>query len=170
MSEIPLTPVHSQQTFSCSEYQVGQVLDGDGYIFENRLRANLRVDCDSAQHLGYEVFAGAMLCLWSLGMPLLGVWLLLRNKKAIQTYLVPHDQLEIDDGTQKIFTLKEAPKHIKMFKSLFENFRADYYWWGILDMLYGLLLTGFAVLFAPGSMMQINVANSDTMINVAEAK
>jgi hypothetical protein len=45
-----------------------------------------------------------------------------------------------------------------MFKSLFENFRADYYWWGILDMVYGLLLTGFAVLFAPGSMMQITLA------------
>jgi hypothetical protein len=104
------------------------------------------------------VFAGAMLCLWPLGMPLLGIFLLLRNNKAIKRYLALYEELEIDDGTQKIFTLKEAPKQIKMFKGLFENFRADYYWWGILDMFYGLLLTGFAVLFAPGSMMQISLA------------
>jgi hypothetical protein len=139
---------------------VGQALEGDDYIYiyENRLRANLRVDCDSEQHLAYEVFAGAMLCLWPLGMPLLGIFLLLRNNKAIKRYLALHEELEIDDGTQKIFTLEEAPKHIKMFKGLFENFRTDYYWWGILDMFYGLLLTGFAVLFAPGSMMQITLA------------
>jgi hypothetical protein len=53
----------------------------------------------------------------------------------------------------------KAPSHeIKVLQSIFEHFRPDYHWWGILDMLYGLFLTGFTVLFAPGSMMQITLA------------
>jgi len=161
VATVSLVPISTVvfKTFSCSEYQVGQVLKGDDfhYIFENRLRANLRVDCDSEQHFGYEVFAGIMLCLWPLGVPLLGVLLLLSNTEDINTYLVLREQLEVDDGTEKIVALIEAPKQIKMFKGLFEHFRSDFYWWGVLDMLYGLLLTGFAVLFAPGSMMQITL-------------
>ena len=128
------------------------------YFYENRLRANLRVDCDSDQHLGYQVFASIMICLYPLGVPLVGALLLAGNKKSIRTYLALREQLELNDGTTKVIALKAPPHDIKVFQSLFEHYRPDYYWWGILDMLYGLLLTGFAVLFAPGSMMQITLA------------
>jgi hypothetical protein len=100
-----------------------------------------------------------MMCLYPLGVPLIGTFLLLRNEATIKSHLAESEQLEIDDGsTRKIVAFLAVPKQIKTFKSLFQHFRPNYYWWGILDMLYGLLLTGFAVLFVPGSMMQITLA------------
>jgi len=99
-----------------------------------------------------------MLFIYPVGIPSTGALLLLRYKESIQTHLARREKLEADDGTQKVVTPKEAPNEIKSFQSLFRYFRPSCFWWGILELLYGLLLAGFAVLFDSGTMMQIVLA------------
>jgi hypothetical protein len=166
VATVSLVPISTVvfQTFACSEYQVGQAGDDDDFTFlyEYRLRADLRVDCDSATHQGYQMFAGLMMLMYPLGIPFMGALLLLRNKGSIEEYLQRRERLERshdgDAGAEKVVAPLDTPETIRVFKGIFEHYRPEFFAWGILDMLYGLLLTGFAVLFEPGSMMQIVVA------------
>jgi len=154
LSLVPISTI-CFECMSCSEYQFAYDELTGAFETERRLRADLRIDCDDPVHQYWEWYATAMLALYPIGVPLIGASLLWKNRTAIRAVLADLEQKE-EAGMVK--TKTEVPGHIDQFKSLFVYYRPSCYWWGLADILQRLLLTGFASLFNPGSLMQIAMA------------
>ena len=100
-----------------------------------------------------------MVVLYPIGVPAIGAALLCMNRDAIVEFLNRREKC--NDGSGEV--PKKADEQdfdgdaqtIDRFKSLFLPFKPKYFWWGVGDILNRLLLTGFAVVFEPGTMMQV---------------
>lgn len=101
-----------------------------------------------------------MVVLYPLGIPAMGAALLYFNRKSIARHLRKCERRARLNG-EIVLKADEQDfdgdgQTIDRFKSLFIPFKPGYFWWGIGDIINRLLLTGFAVLFEPGSMMQVH--------------
>ena len=91
---------------------------------------------------------------------MVGAILLWTNREAIVKYLLQCEERE--NATSEVVVKADElafdgdGQTIDRFKGVFIPFKANYYWWGVGDQMNRLLLTGFAVLFEPGSMMQVH--------------
>lgn len=150
LSLVPISTVVFT-TFSCSGFRFK--LEGREFRIENRLCADLRLDCDSPEHAFFEACAAVMMFLYPVGVPLLGMALLYQNRCSVVAFLEKCEDDEND--TTKVWTRLDPTSDIELIKSLYAYYKADYFWWDVVDIVVGLLLTGFAVVFEPGSMMQI---------------
>ncbi|CAN0594056.1 unnamed protein product, partial [Ectocarpus sp. 12 AP-2014] len=82
VSFLVYSPVSSTifQTFSC------ETLD-DGKTY---LRADYRIDCDSSKHLAMEIYAGLMIFVYPIGIPLVYAALLFGGRDALKIAAVPN--------------------------------------------------------------------------------
>ena len=105
-------------------------------------------------------YAWFFVAMYPLGIPSVGAILLWTNRAAIVKYLHQCEERENSSAEVVIKADEQAfdgdGQTIYRFKGIFVPFKANYYWWGIGDQMNRLLLTGFAVLFEPGSMMQVH--------------
>ncbi|CAN0083900.1 unnamed protein product, partial [Laminaria digitata] len=62
------------QMFACDDLEDGK----------NYLRADYRVECDSSQHIAFQVYAGFMILLYTVGIPALYASLLFRNRGVLK--------------------------------------------------------------------------------------
>jgi len=138
------------RTFSCSRFQFEH--NGEEFLTQRRLQAVLRIDCDSPLHQFYQFYALVMMCVYPIGVPLVDAVLMRVNRVAIVEFL---RDCERKDREGEILMRLEPPDDLQLFKSWYMHYRPWYSWWSVYDILIRLFLTGFAVLFEPGSTIQI---------------
>ena len=103
-----------------------------------------------------------MVVLFPVGIPVIAGALLYKNRDAIINFLKQREKLS--NTKEEVVTkadeqdLGGGAQLIGRFKGLFLPFKPECYWWGVVDISNRLLLTGFAVVFEPGTMMQVFLA------------
>ena len=75
--ESEAVPVRSAAVFAA--FQCEELSDGSRW-----LRADLSVDCDSGTHSAFQAYAGLMVLLYPIGTPLYYLYLLRRNRAALE--------------------------------------------------------------------------------------
>ena len=135
-------------------------LDGGLSIMET----DYRVDCNSSQHTIYKLISGVVIVVFSLGIPISLVVLMLRR---IEDYgsgtdsdrFVARraaDELKIDD-----IAAADAIRDIstgREYSFLVNSFKPRYYFWEGVDMIRKLILVGLLVMVGRGSVAQLFVA------------
>ena len=111
--------------FSCFNCAL---IDGKEY-----LRSDLSIDCSSADHLRAEAFAGLMVAVFPIGLPLLYFVMLHSRRK----------ELTNNDGTMNFLSF------------FYDEYEERYYYWETVECLRKCMLMGFATFFKPGTLMQL---------------
>jgi hypothetical protein len=124
------------QTFACEPFATG----------ESFLRADYSVQCYTASHKLYIMYAGFMTALYPFGIPLLYAAVLHRERRlawqtqhAAVSYAPPTDKLASSDF-------------------LWEPYRPKVFYWEVLECMRRLLLTGLLAFILPGTAGQSAVA------------
>ena len=120
------------QTFSCEHLD-----DGKYY-----LRADYRIECDSAKHEMFQVYAGFMIVLYTVGIPYFYVILLFKNRDVL---------------------VQDAPSRNNCFRvrstsSLWSPYKPSVFYFEVIECARRVLLAGVVVFFNPGTASQIAVA------------
>jgi hypothetical protein len=117
------------QVFQCETFDDGSKL----------LRADYSIDCDADLHAKYVDFSCCMVVVYPLGVPLLYLATLLQHKN------------EVSDAQLRESTYAKS-KHLAFF---YADYRAEFWWWEIVVLAKKLLLTGFMVVCAQGTLVQV---------------
>lgn len=116
------------QTFACETLD-----DGKEY-----LRADYRIHCTDAKHKAFEVYAGIMLAVYPVGIPLLYAVLLFRRRHVLA-----------DAGADKT----EA----QSISGLWEPYRSERFYYEVVECGRRVLLTGVVVFLFPNDAAQIAI-------------
>ncbi|CAM9340915.1 unnamed protein product, partial [Hapterophycus canaliculatus] len=116
------------QTFAC------ETLD-DGIEY---LRADYRIHCTDAKHKAFEVYAGIMVFLYPVGIPLL-----------YSTLLFQHRDVLADVGADKTAAQPIA--------GLWEAYRPERFYYEVVECVRRILLTGVVVFIFPNDAAQIAI-------------
>ncbi|CAM9202855.1 unnamed protein product [Ectocarpus sp. 8 AP-2014] len=133
VSFLVYSPVSSTifQTFSC------ETLD-DGVTY---LRADYRIDCDSSKHLAMEIYAGLMIFVYPIGIPLVYAALLFGGRDALKIAAVPNiEQSRV-----------QAAVHLS------SPYRPGCFYYEIIECGRRVLMTGVIVFIFPNELGQIAV-------------
>lgn len=115
------------QTFACDELD-----DGNSY-----LRADHSLECTTVTHRAFMVYAGLMIAVYPVGIPLLYAALLYTNRSHLT-----HPKREENDS-------------VRSFQDLWEPYRKNRYYYEIVEYLRRVTLTGVVVFIFPNSAAQI---------------
>ena len=103
------------------------------------LRADYSIACSTARHAGYRVYAGAMVFVYPVGIPVLYGWWLARN----------HRDLKKAD--------REGIAHLRSFRGLWAAYTPLCYYYEVVECCRRIVLTGAAVFVLPNSVEQIAI-------------
>ena len=117
------------QTFACEHLE-----DGKFY-----LRADYRIECDSTRHRKFQVYAGFMTLLYTVGIPGFYATLLFKYR----------DVLQQDE------TSRNACSHVRPTSSLWKPYKPSVYYFEVVECARRVLLTGVVVFFDPNTVSQI---------------
>lgn len=117
--------------FVCDELD-----DGNAY-----LRADYSIDCRSTKHRALKVFAGIMVLLYPVGIPLFYTVLLHRTREVLQ-----------DESS------RQANPQAKTIAALWESYTPKRYYHEVIECGRRMLLTGVVVFIFPNSAAQIAVS------------
>eukprot|EP00903_Cladosiphon_okamuranus_P020904 g19197.t1 len=118
------------QTFACEHLD-----DGKYY-----LRADYRLECDSQKHIGLQVYAGFMIVLYTVGIPLLYAALLFSNREIL-----------LDDSRRKNHLV------VKTTSSLWRAYAPNRYYYEVIECGRRVLLAGVVVFIYPNTAAQVAV-------------
>ena len=128
------------QAWGCETFD-----EGHQYLY-----ADYEVDCRSAAHARHQKFASAMLLVYPIGVPTCYLWLLFRKRNAINPAGATR--------AEKLALQDDEDWEAADLAFLVRGYEPQFWWWEIVECVRKLLLTGFAVLFYPGSLMQIVIS------------
>ena len=100
------------------------------------LKADYSIDCLSAKHRAWQLYAYVMMVIISFGTPVLYLWLLHRNRAALQ----------------------ENAREAEHLLFLCQDYTPDCYWWEVVETVRKLMLTGVAVFVERDTILQVVVA------------
>lgn len=118
------------QTFACED------LDDGGHY----LRADYRLECDSPKHTALKVYAGFMIVLYTVGIPLLYAALLFRNREIL-----------MDDSRRK------SDLVVKTTFGLWGAYAPNRYYYEVIECGRRVLLAGVVVFIYPNTAAQVAV-------------
>ena len=118
------------QMFACDDLD-----DGKRY-----LRADYRVECDSSEHGAFQIYAGFMILLYTVGIPSLYISLLLRNNRVLK------------DGVGRADC-----QGIQSFSDLWKPYKPSIFYYEVIECGRRVLLTGAVVFIYPNTSAQIAV-------------
>jgi hypothetical protein len=128
--------------FGCkSIFGIFNCIEVDGVRY---LRADLQVECHSAQHQAAEGFAWFMILLFPVGLPLLYFFMLFVNRH----HLYKKEEI---DGIQQV------SDKVIFLRFFFGEYEPQYYYWETVECIRKCVLMGFASFFKPGSLLQLIV-------------
>ena len=119
------------QMFAC------EVLD-DG---KNYLRADYRIECNSAKHQALQIFAGFMILLYPVGIPLLYAGLLFRDRNLLMKAAE-----------------RQVSSKVKPTSNLWKPYRPSRFYYEIIECARRISLTGAVVFIYPNTVAQVAVA------------
>eukprot|EP00935_MAST-01C_sp_MAST-1C-sp1_P000466 g466.t1 len=144
------------QTFQC------ETVDGTDW-----LAADYSIDCNGAAHRGAYGFAIFMIIAFCLGVPVIYLKLL-RDFRPIDPDACTGSALFDSSLLNKVLNAvlprkKHEEEHDGIMDFFQGGFREEFFFWEVIECFRKLALTGFAVFFGPGSMMQLGMAIMLTM-------
>ena len=119
------------QMFAC------EVLD-DGKSY---LRADYRIECDSAKHQALQIFAGFMILLYPVGIPLLFSGLLFRDRNLLTKAAE-----------------RQVSSKVKPTSDLWKPYKPSRFYYEIIECARRISLTGAVVFIYPNTVAQVAVA------------
>jgi hypothetical protein len=103
------------------------------------LHADYSIACHTAEHRSASIFSVFLIALVAIGTPFLYMFLLFPHRDEIRSLMAR--------------SKRNAPScHLRVF---FGDYRPEWYYWEVVVCTLKLVITGFAVWFAPGSLFQI---------------
>ena len=117
------------QTFVCDDLD-----DGMSY-----LRADYSIVCSTARHAGYKAYAGAMVFVYPVGIPVFYGWWLARNRRDLKK------------------AGREELAHLRSFRGLWAAYTPLCYYYEVVECCRRIVLTGAAVFVLPNSVEQIAI-------------
>ncbi|CAM9166895.1 unnamed protein product [Sphacelaria rigidula] len=118
------------QMFSCDPLDDGK----------NYLRADYRIDCDSSRHVSFQIYAGFMIVVYTVGIPAFYATLLFWNRDVLT-----------DDGR------RETDMRIKPITSLWSPYQPQRFYYEVIECGRRIALTGVVVFIYPNTSAQISV-------------
>lgn len=126
------------------------------------LRADYSISCDTHTHALYTVYAGLMIAIYPIGIPLLYGILLWKQHR-----FVAKSRSEREDRVSfRIQATVERGSFLQTTRFLWEAYKDKWFWWEIVECFRRLSLTGFMVFILPNTSGQSAVA---CFISVASA-
>lgn len=119
------------QMFACEDLE-----DGNRY-----LRADYRIRCKSTRHVGFQVYAGFMIVLYTVGIPTFYATLLFRDRHVLKA-----------EEVGRVDSLR-----IKSFSDLWEPYKPSIFYYELIECARRVLLTGTVVFIYPNTSAQIAV-------------
>lgn len=116
------------QMFSCDELD-----DGKTY-----LRADYRIECDSPRHKSLQIYAGFMIVLYTMGIPVFYAFLLIRNR----------DVLMDEVG-------REVEMRVKPITNLWSPYQPQRFYYEVVECGRRILLAGVVVFIYPNTSAQV---------------
>ena len=116
------------QMFACDD-----LADGRKY-----LRADYRVECDSPNHVPFQIYAGLMMLLYTVGIPTMYTSLLLPNRAVL-----------IDEVG------RETNQSTRSFSDLWKPYKPSVFYYEVIECCRRVLLTGAVVFIYPNTSAQI---------------
>ena len=136
------------QAFNC------QAVDGRRY-----LRRDFSIDCDDAAHRAAQWLAGLGIGVCSIGTPVLYLAVLWRNGRGAGGGAASDgDDDHVNDGNDDDGNAGAAGRtarratHLDFFV---QDYKPEFWYWEAIELWRKLLLTGFAALWVPGTLMQV---------------
>jgi hypothetical protein len=144
------------QTFQC------KTVDSTEWLV-----ADYSIHCHGGAHQGAHGFAVFMILAFCLGLPVIYLKLL-RDSRPVDPDAATGSALFDSPFLNKVLNaVLPRKKHEKEYDGLMDFFqggyRKEFFFWEVIECIRKLSLTGFAVFFGPGSMMQLGLAIMLTM-------
>ena len=112
------------------------------------LRADTRISCLSGEFSALRACAAAMLVVFVVGLPLFWLVSLVRSR----------DEIKAEEPSG------EASMKAQQFAFLVAAYKGDYYLWEVGEMWRKVVLTGLVSVVQPGSMLQVMVASTISLL------
>lgn len=118
------------QAFACERLD-----DGREY-----LRVDYRIECDSSKHRSFQVFAGIMIFVYPVGIPLLYALLLYKNRRVLK------NKVE-----------RQTSPHVQPISDLWVPYKPERWYYDVIECLRRTSLTGVVVFIYPNTAAQVAV-------------
>ena len=118
------------KAFACED------LDDDKYY----LRADYRIECDSSEHVAYQVYAGIMILVYTVGIPAMYGYLLFRDRDVLKTKCRGEDS-----------------SRIEAISDLWEPYRSNVFYYELIECTRRILLSSVVVFIYPNTSAQIAI-------------
>lgn len=109
----------------------------DGKIY---LRADYRIECDSAAHKSLQIYAGFMILLYPVGIPLLYAWLLFKDRHVLGKV-----------------TVRDVSVRAKPTSDLWKPYMPERFCYEVVECLRRVSLAGAVIFIYPNTTSQIEV-------------
>lgn len=139
------------QAFSCEPFDDGS----------NMLVADYSINCNSQTHKNYEIYAGLMILIYPIGIPISYLYLLVKNHQ----YVNPSAALVVREDEKRLVDrriiqaekskLRETYKEIWHLSFLYENYAPKRWYFEVLDCFRRLFMTAIPVLILRGTTEQL---------------
>ncbi|CAM9909015.1 unnamed protein product [Ectocarpus sp. 4 AP-2014] len=148
------------KTFACDD----EAVEGESY-----LRADYGISCKTNKHAWYEVYAGVMIAVYPIGIPLLYAFILWRNRDSLNPRANYSTGLELDgdmsEGPRETEEelqdrLEKRRQNPDLVPSMFlwKDFGPDMYYYEVIECGRRILLTGALIFIAPHTAAQAAIA------------
>ncbi|CAN0338896.1 unnamed protein product [Ascophyllum nodosum] len=152
------------KTFGC---------ENDAVAGKSYLRADYSLSCKTKTHIHYRIYAGFMLLVYPIGIPLLYAFILWKNRHLLNPTLAAAARVEQDNtGGQRRKHLsplqeEELEKMVKLRRTnpellpsmfLWKDFGPDLYYYEVIECGRRILLTGVLIFIAPYTASQAAAA------------
>lgn len=118
------------QSFACEDLDNGKKF----------LRADYRIECDSWKHQVFQVFAGIMIFVYPVGIPLFYAHLLYKNRRVLES--------EVERATSL---------RVKPISDLWLPYKPERFYYELVECLRRISLTGVVVFIYPNTAPQVAV-------------
>jgi hypothetical protein len=151
---LPSVSIKIFSTFACQEFD-----DGNSF-----LKVDYNLDCNSARHTAFEVYAWIMILVYPVGIPLGYFIMLFRVRKLLKAGQVEKENEEgrrrglLEEALAKRKENEEKNPTLRALSFLYDSYEPKYWWFEIFETLRKLSLTGLMVFLAPGTAGQVVIS------------
>jgi hypothetical protein len=141
------------QTFACD------TIDDSANTKTSYLRADYSIQCGTAKHTLYRVYAAFMVIIYPLGIPALYALLLWNNRHKLRS----------NTETSVHMPNRHKDESLRSTRFLWKSYTHKMYYWEVIECMRRLLLTGAIVFIAPGTAAQAAIACVLAVVSLAVA-
>ena len=159
---LPSVSVEIFSTFACHKF------DSD---YGNYLKVDFSLNCDSSDHKFFKVYAGLMIIIYPIGVPLMYFYLLWSKRDMIDPGQERNEgKMDEEEALQAALKCREeneeADPTLKSLSFLYAAYEPKYWWFEVFETIRKLALTGLLVFLVPGTAAQIVISLAMCMFSM----